>query len=191
MVIVSVCAVALLLSCAAACRNYGHYAQLDPQFIDESAFAAERKSVLAPDKVQETSLKTDAIHRLRHDFLCGGIVWQIPGDPFDWSQRLLVFVTTLIVSLLVSMMLFAPGKPDCTEVCAQETPTSDPQCDLVCVEVKQSGLSVTLVSTAFTMPVIMGLTELFKCDPPLSVLSLALRLHCVMPRSDLGRRAGG
>jgi len=187
-IVVSVCAVALLVSCAAACRNYGRYAKLDPQLINDSAFAAERRSVLAADKTTETSLPTDVVHRLRHDFLCGGIMWMIPGHPFDWSQRLLVFVTTLIVSLLVSMMLFAPGKPDCTEVCNQDTATSDVQCSLVCVEVKQSGLSVTLVSSAVTLPVIMGLTQLFKCDPSLlcSEPLPRVRLHCAMPTSHLG-----
>ena len=58
----------------------------------------------APHRVHETSLREDLVHRLRHDYMCGGICSTIKGDPFDSSQRFVVFVTTLTVSLMVRFM---------------------------------------------------------------------------------------
>ena len=75
----------------------------------------------------------------------------------------MVFITTLIATLLISLMLYNPGISDCIEVCAQPVPEEPTVCEMVCEkQIKQSGLLVTLTSAAMTTPIVIVLGKLFE-----------------------------
>jgi hypothetical protein len=77
----------------------------------------------------------------------------------------MVFVTTLIISLMVSLMFFQDptkeGVPGCTEVCNQQVEGGPVACETVCVEPPKAGIWVSVVSALITTPIVFGLTYLF------------------------------
>jgi hypothetical protein len=167
-IVVSVCGFLLLCTLGISVFRYVKYSKRDPEDIETSRFAGDRKAVMSPDAVHETSWQDDVKHRLRYDYSMGGICCHLDGDPFDWSQRAVVFVTTLIISLMVSLMFFSPPEPDCKDVC--EPPKDELGqfledepliCEEVCVDPPAKGIYVSIVSALISTPIVMGLGYLF------------------------------
>lgn len=151
----------LCISTITLCKFY-RYSHRRPDQIAESKFAHARKEVLASDKKHKTSLTADVIHKLRHDFHWGGIICQLPGDPFDWSQRALMMVTMLLVNLMVSLMFFQPdtdSDPACTEQCEQQTKTAEEVCTTVCNEPEKSGLLISVATAVISVPLTMAVDK--------------------------------
>ena len=143
--------------------RYVRFSHYTPKEILAMKFAIERVKVMSPDEDYMSSCSEDISHRIRHDYSCGGIFCQIPGDPFDWSQRFLVFHTTLIMSLCVSLLLFRPnaGEPECKEECTQLTEDAPLECEMVCNEVEKNGIYVSVVSAMISTPIVVLLGILF------------------------------
>ena len=84
------------------------------------------------------------------------------------AQRAMVFVTTLIISLMVSLMFFQDptkqGTPDCTQECTQMEEGGPEVCEEICTEPAQAkkGPLISIVSALVTTPIVFGLTYLFK-----------------------------
>ena len=78
-IVVATCLGLLLFSCSCAFKNYYQYSRLSPDEIAASKFALTRITVMSPKTVHETTMKEDVVHRLRHDYICGGICCQLPG----------------------------------------------------------------------------------------------------------------
>jgi hypothetical protein len=80
----------------------------------------------------------------------------------------MVFVTTLIISLMVSLMFFQDptkqGTPDCTQECTQMEEGGPEVCEEICTEPAQAkkGPLISIVSALVTTPIVFGLTYLFK-----------------------------
>jgi hypothetical protein len=143
--------------------RYVRFSRFTPKEILAMKFAAERVKVMSPDEDYMSSCSEDIAHRIRHDYSCGGILCQIPGDPFDWSQRFLVFHTTLIMSLFVSLLLFRPPEEgECVEECTQLDEDGPMTCEMVCNEPEKNGIYVSVVSALISTPIVMGLGMLFK-----------------------------
>lgn len=154
------------LCCTVLTSFYRYYTYSDKEWAEIQAmeFATERARVLSPDNEHPTTLRQDIVHRFRHDYDCGGMFCQLPGDPFDWSQRAMVFTTTVIVSLTVSLMFFQDptnAVPDCTEVCTQQMENGPTVCETTCVEPPRNGLWISVVSALISTPTVFGLTHLF------------------------------
>ena len=79
----------------------------------------------------------------------------------------MVFVTTLIISLMVSLMFFQDptkqGTPDCTQECTQMEEGGPEVCEEICTEPAQAkkGPLISIVSALVTTPIVFGLTYLF------------------------------
>jgi hypothetical protein len=166
--VVSVCACLLISTLGISVFRYSRYSRRDPEDIERSRFAADRKAVMSPDAVHPTTWQHDVKHRLRHDYSMGGIFCQLDGDPFDWSQRAVVFVTTLIISLMVSIMFFSTPEPDCRTECeppkdefGQFLENEPVVCETVCVEPDKKGAYVSIVSALITTPLVFGLVSGF------------------------------
>jgi hypothetical protein len=163
--VVVTCGVLLIASFIVACCRYRRFSQLPIDQVAASTFAVKHQRVMSPDSEVDTGCCEDLSHRFRHDYPMGGICCGVPGDPFDWSQRALVFLTTLIVSLAVSISLFRDPSPDeepeCVNNCTQVDPTAPEVCVETCQEPKESTLYVSLVSAAITTPIMFGLGFLF------------------------------
>ena len=194
--------------------RYFKFSHLTPKEIAAMKFAKERVQVMSPDEDYMSSCSEDISHRIRHDYMCGGILCQIPGDPFDWSQRALVFVTTLIVSFMVSLLFFRPPAPACTEVCQEMTDgfTPDPEaltcptmvceanevCEMVCVESPKNGVLVSIYSAVISTPLVVVLGVLFKwlrkpvvkeIEPETVSMMDAVKVVCCCFKSE-GRHLG-
>jgi hypothetical protein len=142
--------------------RYVHFSRYTPKEILAMKFADERRKVMSPDEDYMSTCTEDIAHRIRHDYSCGGILCQIPGDPFDWSQRFLVFHTTLIMSLFVSLLLFRPpAEGECVEQCTQMDPEGPRECETVCNEPEKNGIYVSVVSALISTPIVVGLGYLF------------------------------
>ena len=168
LVIVLTCACLLISSISCSIRKYVLYTKKPPEHIARSTFARERLMVMSPDSVHDTTWKQDVKHRLRYDYSLGGICCQLEGDPFDWSQRAVVFVTTMIVSLMVSLLFFQPKEPDCREVCSppvdelgQFLEDEPLVCEEVCVDPPKKGILVPVFSALISTPIVFGLGWLF------------------------------
>lgn len=153
-----------LLICAAtgtACTHY-RYSHRLPDEIALTKFAQARKRVTARDKNVETTLVEDVCHRLRHDFSYGGILCQLPGDPFDRFQRALLLVATLLVTLMVSLMFFQPdaeSDPACVETCEQQDSAGEEVCTTVCTEPEKDGILISLATAVISLPMSVAITK--------------------------------
>ena len=160
LVVTFACGAVLVISFGVSLFRYIRFSSYSPREILAMKFAEQRVKIMSPDEEFMSSLQEDIAHRLRHDYPCGGILCQIPGDPFDWSQRVLVFHTTLILSLMVSLWLFRPvdGEPQCVEECTQMRAEDPLECELVCQENPTNGLYVSVVSACISTPMVIGLS---------------------------------
>ncbi len=152
----------VLLVCTAMgtlCKHY-RYSQRVPDQIALSKFAQARKRVKARDADIKTSLAEDVGHKLRHDCGCGGILCPLPGDPFDWCQRGLLLVTTLLVNLMVSLMFFQPEDDEvaCVNKCEQQDRSQEEVCTTVCNEPEKDGIWISLVTAVISIPATMVIT---------------------------------
>ena len=146
-------------SIGAFCRYY-KYSQESPDHIAVSKFAEHRKKVLARDSEHKTSVLHDVEHRLRFDWDVGGIFCPIKGDPFDRCQRAMLFVVTMLVTLMVSLMFFQPeGEAACTMDCDQAEDGQETVCVEVCEESPDGGPMVAVVTAVISMPLVMGTTK--------------------------------
>lgn len=162
-IVVVVTGFALLICTATgtACTHY-RYSKRLPDAIALTKFAQARKRVIARDKNVETTLVEDVCHKLRHDFSYGGILCQLPGDPFDRFQRALLFVTTLLVTLMVSLMFFQPdaeSDPACVEKCEQRDRTGKEVCTTVCTEPEKDGILISLATAVISLPMSVAITK--------------------------------
>jgi hypothetical protein len=145
------------------CKHY-RYSHRVPDWIALSKFAQARKRVTARDKDIKTSLAEDVVHKLRHDWTCGGILCPVLSDPFDWCQRGLLLVTTLLVNLMTSLMFFQPEDDEaaCVKTCEQQDRSEEEVCTTVCNEPEKDGMWISLATAVISIPATMAITTALR-----------------------------
>eukprot|EP01043_Picozoa_sp_COSAG02_P045430 COSAG02_NODE_4149_length_5710_cov_6.668330_6_plen_632_part_00 len=156
----------VLLVCTAMgtlCKHY-QYSHRLPDQIALSKFAQAQKRVTARDADVKTSLVEDVKHKLQHDWMCGGILCPLPSDPFDWCQRGLLLVTTLLVNLMTSLMFFQPEDDEsaCVKTCEQQTHSEEEVCTTVCNEPEKDGIWISLVTAVISIPATVAITKALR-----------------------------
>jgi hypothetical protein len=144
----------------AVVRRYSAYVSKPPQDIVQSEFGLVQRRVLS--KEVPTGICDGVVHNVRTTMGCTSIFCGEKGDPYDSSQRTMVLHISLIVSLLVSMLLFNPGEAECKEVCDQAAQNGSVTCRQNCGEPQTSGLYATLLTAAITVPVTFTVEYFFK-----------------------------
>ena len=150
-------------SIVAFVRFYKHY-NLPPEQILSSKYVQAKQRVMLPDAKIQTTIREDCSYWIRVKTSAGGICCPVQGDPFDNTQRMLVFVATGIVSMTVSIYLFQPpGKdPECVLTCEQQNADQEAECKEKCSAPTQDVVAAMLLSAVITTPIIITLGMLFS-----------------------------
>ena len=177
--VTAVCGLLVLATCSASCRRYCVVqGKMDHKNFHTSEFAVERKKVLNADSVDPTSCWQDAKHIFSHDYVFGGILRPLAGDPLDRLQRGMLVLTTVLVTMCVNLLLLPPGVTQ--ETSCNETYTGTIECSGEQVE---PGILNTLITAGITTPLVAALISLFKnlrkplmrsVEPQLSIVALGL-----------------
>ena len=159
-----------------------------------SKFAIERKRVLNADSIDPTSCWEDAKHKFSHDYIFGGIVCPIAGDPLDPLQRSIIVLSTVLVTMCVNLLLLPPSvtqDPSCNE-----TYTGTIDCDGEPVE---PGVWNMIITAGITTPLVTILVGFFKhlrkplmqsVEPKLSIVALGLPAVVIILATELCCKCG-
>ena len=170
----AVCAFLVCATWSASCRRYvAVQSNMDHESFHASSFAMERKKVLVPDAVVPTSCWQDTKHKFSHDYVFGGLLRPLTGDPLDRLQRTMIVLTTVLVTMCVNLLLLPPSVTQ--ESSCNETHTGTIECSGEQVE---PGVLNAIITAGITTPLVSMLVAFFKhlrkplmqsVEPPLSL----------------------